>query len=363
MDLVLQTAVEILRYNQLLAEMDSSKGKVPFLWPCFIGETGTGKTARAEQLSKIFNMPHHSLLLQTMDPIEIGGAPRARGGKLVWHLDSWTEKQGIIFLDELDKPDKDHYSAVLSMLTDRRIRHVKLENALFVAAMQPVERELFLSHKTRQALSARLVFLPVNEVDSFNYVCNKHYRIPIKLQASEYDLPVLDKISPRQLDWLLGFYDYMTPSPEVLNLVVRGVVHSKHVKTIMKLLEAKTTGHALELGPMLRVLAKNPSLVDKADFATISMVFTRGVTEPGWTPEVLEKIMRRVLTEVEIPQIHETLKQMLTTIVDSKADANEARNMFEPLTFEQWTEVMNKVVNSSVDFYMEKYGDKINEKK
>jgi len=211
-DNVTTVAAAILGYNRsLLLQGGAAEAgwKQPYLWPAFYGGSGGGKTARAEALAREFALPIHRLLLRTMGPEEVGGIPRADGGGdgIEWRLDAWARVPGLVLLDELDKASPDHYSAVLSLLTDCELRGRSLRDSLFVAALQPVEADYWLDSETHRAVSARLIFLPVSQDTARTAVARRHRRPSLDFLPSDKPaaLPLLEVPSARQLDWLAGF--------------------------------------------------------------------------------------------------------------------------------------------------------------
>lgn len=351
-DITIKAAKAILEYNIILGCQDQ-EDKQGYIWPCFIGPTGSGKTARAEKLAKELGLKQHKLLLQTMNPEEVGGIPRPVGDNLHWFLDSWAEDNSCIILDELDKPDREHWSTILSLLTDRKLRHKQLNSTVFVAAMQPVDVEMFLYEETGRALSARLCFLPINENDSFEFVSKKHGRKNLFHHVGEIKLPVLEDVKARQLDWLAGFVDSMNPEASVLNLVVNGIVHPRHRAKVFEWLETRLVTE-LEPERLLKILGRKPELLDELDIATVNLLWQSASTLYGWTEEILEKVLTRISCEVEREQAFNVMRNMVDNLRKYPEDQDGYKPFVEPLTYEQWCRVVDKVSNNIVKYFTAK---------
>jgi hypothetical protein len=349
-DNVYLAAKMVIEYNITL--VSDGENKQGYLWPCFVGLTGSGKTARAEKLASELGLKQHKLLLQTMNPEEIGGIPKANQGKIEWCLDAWTEESACVILDELDKPDRDHWSTILSLLTDRKIRQKELKNSVFVAAMQPVDVEMFLAEETGKALSARLIFLPVDANESYNFVSSRHKRRNIFHVNQKIQLPVLPFITARQLDWLAGFYDSMNPDKEILELILNGVCNPDVKEKVLEWLQDKE--EILEPSELLKVLAKKPGLLDEMDLATVNILWQNAATAYGWTEEVLEKVLTRITCENERSQSFEVMKHLADNLMSSASDDKGYKSFVEPLSYEQWCNVIDKVSKNVVDFFTSK---------
>jgi hypothetical protein len=197
------------------------------LRPCLIGATGAGKTARVRQIAGELGRPLVTLLLQTMLPEDILGLPRVVRRETVWALPDWVRRAAdnphLIFLDELDKPRPEVVSAVLTLIWDLEVRGARLHpETVVVAAMQPVDRDLWLADETMRALAARLIFIPISAGEGYERLAQLT-QLPwvTELAAGEEPPapPVLDKPSPRQLDCALRLIR-RGADPE---LVIRGI--------------------------------------------------------------------------------------------------------------------------------------------
>ena len=207
------------------------------LRPCFIGPTGCGKTARVRQLAAALERPVITLLLQTMLPEDLLGLPRVVRRETFWALPDWVraaaERPHVLFLDELDKPRPEVVAAALTLIWDLEVRGVKLHpDTIVIGAMQPVDRDLWLSDETLRALAARLVFIPVSAAEGYRRLADLT-RLPWITELGEGEQapapPVLEKPSVRQLDCALRLIR-SGADPE---LVIRGICGPRAAEWIL----------------------------------------------------------------------------------------------------------------------------------
>lgn len=146
-----------------------ANGKPERIVPVLVGETGSGKTARIEQIladPAFAGRPIWRPFLPGTLPDEIMGLPRHRHGSVEFvpfsRLTIMTKHPGIIFLDELSHAPADTLSCLLTLIYQLRVQDLVLHPAtIIVAAMQPVDRETWLANRATEALSARCCFLPL----------------------------------------------------------------------------------------------------------------------------------------------------------------------------------------------------------
>lgn len=199
-------------------------------WPCFIGPTGAGKTARARQIADALCMRLVTLLPATCLPEDILGLPRVEGGRTVWSLPDWAataqSEPCLIFIDEADKARTETVGALLTLMSGLSVRDVSLHPATkIIVAMQPVDRAEFLSTETGRAFAARLVFLPVSYdrariASMFGIDADALTAAAGSEPAPE--LPVLPVISDRQLEAAMTFCN-AAPDAETRYRAVYGI--------------------------------------------------------------------------------------------------------------------------------------------
>lgn len=317
-------AKTILQFNETLKENEA------LLWPCFLGSTGTGKTARGQALSRDLNRPLNTLLLGTMMPEDISGLPRVVGKEADWILPSWALQTtpSLIFLDEIDKAKPDHWATILTLLTSRKLRD-KNVNASFLAACQPTDRQLWLSDETGKALSARLVFLPIYA--DGDWIARKHnVKAPNFLSSrQDLELPVLDEPAPRQLDWLVGFSRFCT-SKETLRTVVQGLITPPLVPEVLDWLSSSSI--EVSSKNFIDVLNEDPLQVEKLDGAQLALIYPELWTKRDLNLEVLERTLARLLEVVSPDEMVKLQEKLIANVTSQQADANGQFDMLEPHT-------------------------------
>lgn len=201
----------------------SNQDSACFQWPALIGYTGAGKTTTVKRVADEMNLKVKVLLLGTMLPEDILGLPKATTKETHWTVPDWArdciDEPHLIFMDELDKANPSCLSAVLTLMTDLRIRNIKLHpDTKIIVAMQPVD-ETFLADQTGEAICARVVFFPIPYENACTYLAGKHNVDDSALKelfkdAPEISIPRLDRPSPRQIDAAFNFIDIATRSVE-----------------------------------------------------------------------------------------------------------------------------------------------------
>lgn len=182
----------------------------PRLTVCLIGKTGSGKTAIAQEIAENKGLKLVKILPGTENPDEILGLPRpVRQGKLRViepilrrELSDVVNSPGLLFIDELDKAREETHAAILTLLANREVRGIKLHSeTLVICAMQPVDPEVFLASETGEALSARLVFVPVDGIAA-TYIQQK-YNVEVRdlIEDKTPSVPILFKPSARQVEF------------------------------------------------------------------------------------------------------------------------------------------------------------------
>jgi hypothetical protein len=172
------------------------------LIPTFVGLTGVGKSARAEQIAERLGLPLVETRWQSDMPEELTGypVPDRRAGvmrKLPQEEIRRASRQPVLLLlEELDKPREEVRAGLLSLLWDRTLGRVTLHPGTRVlACMQPVESD-WLASQTGQALSARCCFLPVTAAPAWTRL-GREWGIDLSwLPGPEPPIPV-PEASPR----------------------------------------------------------------------------------------------------------------------------------------------------------------------
>jgi hypothetical protein len=222
------------------------------IWPCLVGETGTGKTARARELAKRLGCEAMEVvLLGTELPHDVLGLPRVRGS-VATHLvaERWVkaaERPTLVLLDELDKADRDCVAAVLTLLSERRVYNLVLhpQTAILCAMQPPQDLTLWRDDQTLQALAARLCFLGVSHAEAWT-VIQAETGIdfaPLYGAGEVPPLPLLAKPSPRQVLWLTRFaLAQADPAGPLVQAVAAGIVASSEtIQKHLTLLAASAT--------------------------------------------------------------------------------------------------------------------------
>jgi hypothetical protein len=218
------------------------------IWPCFVGDSGVGKTARARAMASRLGCERvEVVLLGTEMPHDVLGLPRVRGDVArLCVAERWlraSEAPTLIFLDELDKADRDCAAAVLTLLNDMHVHGVRLHpGSVVVAAMQPPDLALWREDTTFRALAARLCFVGVGQAEAWRHI---HGRTGVDL-APIYGceeapaLPLLPKPTPRQALWLTEFARrQIDPLAPLVRAVAAGIVASReaieeHLRAIVE---------------------------------------------------------------------------------------------------------------------------------
>ena len=184
------------------------------LLPAFIGPTGSGKTQRA--LAGARSMPLEPIrwLLGQDLPEDVGGYPRVIEARdkcvaefiLTKVVRSAIDKPMFLLIDEVDKVRPEVVATVLTLMADRTIRGEMLHPGTVMAvAGQPVDASGWLADETNKALSARCVWLPVQ--NDWDYVSEK-VRLPLEwlhsASAPSVTLPVLPA-NARTVERAMGF--------------------------------------------------------------------------------------------------------------------------------------------------------------
>ena len=298
------------------------------VWPCFIGPSGCGKTTSAHVLAKQRECQLNTVLLGTIQPEEFGGAPRAvdvegdsKSGFFKWFLPSFAfEEHGMLFMDELDKAERGHWASILTTLTSLKIRdHSFPSDTEILTAMQPVSRDEFLADSTGEALAARLCFLPMKLGDSVSYVSRKHGGVDlawfnVTRPANESVLPT--NLSPRGLDWLLGFSRWCIGRDDGRNILYTVALGLATVDQTAAIMNSVDDLDKTNPDSFISALLRDESRVDKLPLATVHVLLPHIWSHPDSTLTLLEKAMTRFLAETPIESVSDVQKELIDHLID-----------------------------------------------
>ena len=203
-----ETAPSVVSVDELLTALTVPQAETPRVWPCLLGPTGCGKTARVRQLAATMGRRLVSPPLTQGLPEDFTGLPRVTARGYSWHLPPWAlhaiKEPTLVFLDEIDKACEDHQKILLPLLHELELHGVPLHPETgFVCAMNQPSAS-WQRTETGKALLARVVVIPV--APSIDWLSEKH-----KIDLSGVSFSSTCDYTPqapsmRMVDWLLGFY-------------------------------------------------------------------------------------------------------------------------------------------------------------
>ena len=203
-----ETVPSTVSTDTLLTALTVPQADTPRVWPCLLGPTGCGKTARVRQLAATMGRRLVSPPLTQGLPEDFTGLPRVTARGYSWHLPPWAlhaiKEPTLVFLDEIDKACEDHQKILLPLLHELELHGVPLHpETVFVCAMNQPSAS-WQRTETGKALLARVVVVPV--APSIDWLSEKH-----KIDLSGVSFSSTCDYTPqapsmRMVDWLLGFY-------------------------------------------------------------------------------------------------------------------------------------------------------------
>lgn len=266
-------------------------------WPCFVGPTGAGKTARAAAIAAALNRQLHVLLPGTSLPEDLLGLPAVKAGVTNWTVPEWARSAAsvpsVILIDELDKARPETHGALLTMLSSLQVRDVHLhKDTIFIAAMQPVDRAEWLSTETGRALSARLCFVPVaydRARTAAAWGCDAAALAAAAGEEPAPQPPTLPVISDRQLEALAALFA-ATKDSEVRKAIAAGIAGERG----QALLELWESGQRAAVAPedVARALIDEPSLVESMSVPELVALAPHALIHG--TPEVLARVCEEI---------------------------------------------------------------------
>jgi MoxR-like ATPase len=351
----MNTAALILDYNAYVFN-NSSAGAVPVAWPFFIAGTGQGKSARAYQLAQALGRAYYKVNLLSMENTEVMGVPRffedAETNFLTMRraLPTWAasalRRPTLLLVDEADKARPDNWSVCLDFLADLTIDDVSLRRHLVVVlAGQPIDREILLSTEEGRALTARLVWLPIDQQETREYVSRRHGRPAIDwLPIRQPNIPLLPEPCERQLDWLAGFFDWLRDRPDldddtrerVLDAVLAGMIHPDYRQKAREWVMHEAAPVQADPQTLIDVLAADPERVWRLPLADVYTLLVHGWRYTGWTVPVLRYVVTRLTSELSTEAFSACIREWADSIIATAGGENREVDAFMPLTEADW---------------------------
>jgi energy-coupling factor transporter ATP-binding protein EcfA2 len=137
------TAARDSRYNRRnmdIFEKDTQEYVIKTGRPILlIGEHGVGKTSVLRSMADNFNLNMHELNAGTLDPfVHIVGIPVTANGKVTMSPPDELLAAELLFIDEINRSDRQTRNALFEIICDKSINGKKLPNLkMIVAAMNP----------------------------------------------------------------------------------------------------------------------------------------------------------------------------------------------------------------------------------
>jgi hypothetical protein len=282
----------VLGPDELLVSLAVSQSETPRLWPCLVGPTGSGKTARVRQLATKLGLPLVSPPLTQGLPEDFSGLPRVTERGYTWHLPPWavqaSKEACVVFFDEIDKASEDHQKILLPVLHELEIHGRPLHpGSIMVCAMQS-PTEAWRNTETGAALSARIV--PLTVMASSDYITRKFNVDLSGLTWPTYTIDLKKEPTMRGLDWL---FTYMgrEPRPEYH----LGVAKAMFGEEIGTLLVGRYNNRALTPESVCRLINQDPTIVERLTVNELAALGTYAMFNLNCT--AYEAVHYKIMTE------------------------------------------------------------------
>lgn len=271
--------------------------------PCWIGPTGSGKTARATALASALGLRLEVLLPGTALPEDILGLPQVADGRTHWTLPDWAaracEQPTLILIDELDKARAETHGALLTLLSAHELRGQRLHpQSRIVCAMQPVDRAEWLATETGRALSARLVYLPITYDRARTAGAWGCTADDLAVAAGEEPAPVaptLPVISDRQLTALaamLSTLDLDKPDGASVAQAIAAGIAGERAPALLDLWRTRQSRAPISGENLARALIEDPALIESAQVP--ELVAVAGHVLVHGTPAVFRQVLEAI---------------------------------------------------------------------
>ena len=168
-----------------------------------VGEHGVGKTSVLRSIAGNFGLQMHELNAATLDPfIHIVGIPVTHEGKVVMEVPDALASAELLFIDEVNRSDRQTRNALMEIICDKSVNGRKLPNLkLIVAAMNPPDADYHVDELDK-ALDDRFLFrFDVKRDISYalDRVSDEKHQKAIKKWYNALSEPP----SPRRLTWVI----------------------------------------------------------------------------------------------------------------------------------------------------------------
>jgi hypothetical protein len=131
--------------------------------PCFVGESGIGKTEMVYQYAREKDLEVRTLIISQLDSTDFAGIIYKKEGddhkmRMSYALpEFWpTKGEGILFLDEVNRGREELQAPLLQLLHERRLHDYKLPNGWIIATAINPDNEDYGVNSMNRAMTSRL---------------------------------------------------------------------------------------------------------------------------------------------------------------------------------------------------------------